>query len=327
MIMSPRSLAAAALLALSLVPLTAAAQAEADTVPLRFGWTPGMQAEVEYERVRVRSGEEGQDSMRLAYAYRLETEPHPEGLQIRYTGMRWTELPQLDGAAGQFFQALGRTESGGRPRYVIGEAGEFLRVEGTEQLSQELREAFRPMMAELQGEGLAALRNMMETLLSEEGLAGAATNDWGVLVEAWADFDMGMSDVYVLEDVFQTAVFPGVDIPITIHLDMTGRVPCTEAEAETNDPAPRCVELQTTSIPERGAMREALSGFIQQMGLPEDEVDEVLSQLQVETYVTLVTEPGTLRPHSLKTIKVVSGGEDEEPLQWEMETYRFQWIR
>lgn len=106
---------------------------------------------------------------------------------------------------------------------------------------------------------------------------------------------------------------------------MTGRVPCTEEEAEADDGAPRCVELQTTSIPEREAMRQAISGFIQQLGLPEEQVDGVLSQLRVETYVTLVTEPGTLRPHSLQAIKVIAGGGDEEPLQWEMETYRYRW--
>ncbi|HEU0302708.1 MAG TPA: hypothetical protein VFR37_24820 [Longimicrobium sp.] len=319
--MSHRFLAAA-VLALSLTPLHGTAQ-EADTAQLRFGWTPGMRAEVEYDRVRVRTTEEGQDSTYLAYVYRLETEPHPEGMRLRFAGMRWTELPELEGPAGQFLQAIGRIDSGGKPSYVVSQAGEFLRLEGTEQMADELRAAFQPIMAELQGEGLAALRNMMEAMLSEEGLAGAAANEWSTLVEAWADTDMAMSDLFVLEDSFQTPVFPGVDIPITIHIDMIGRVPCTEAEVD--DDAPRCVELQTTSIPEREAMRQAIGGFIQQLGLPEEEVDEVLSQLRVETYVKLVTEPGTLRPHSMQTIKVVSGGVDEEPMQWEMETYRYRW--
>lgn len=314
----------AAVLALTFLPLGAAAQQPADTVRLRFGWTPGMQAEVEYERMQVRNVDGDRDSTRIASTYRLETEPDAEGLLVRYAEMRWTELPEMDGPGGEFFRALGRTESGGRPRFVVNAGGEFVSVEGVEELAGELRAAMQPLLEEMEGDGVAALRNMIETTLSDEGLAAAMAAEWTTLVGFWVDADLDTEGVWEMEDSFQTPLFPGVDIPIVTRFEVAGRVACSGEDEN----APRCVELQTASIPDREAMQRAISGFIQQLGLPEEEVEEFLSQMEVETYVTLVTEPETLRPHYLQTMKVISGGQEEdEPLQVQTEIYRFRWER
>jgi hypothetical protein len=315
------SIAAAALLSLALLPLCAAAQEEpADTVRLRFGWTAGMRADVEYEHVRVRSVGGERDSTRMASVYRLEVDPHAEGLTVRYADMRWTELPRIEGPAGQFFDALGRTSSGGKARMVVSRDGEFLRAEGMEEVAQELRRAAEPMMAEMQGEGLEVFRDMMAGILSEEGMAAAAANEWSSLVEAWIGADMEVRAVYEEPDSLQVPFFPGVVMPVQVLIQMLGQAPCDEAGDDA-----ACVEIFTTSVPDEEAFRQAVGGFLRQAGLSEAEMEELLAQLQVETLVTLVTEPGTLRPWLLETTRTVSGGEDAPLGQVETETYRFRW--
>jgi hypothetical protein len=312
---------AAALLVAGL-PLAAVAQEEpADTVRLRFGWAPGMRADVEYEQVRVRSAEGERDSTRMASTYRLEVGPHAEGLSIRYADVRWTDLPQMEGPAGQFFEALGRTTSGGRPRMVVSSGGEFLRAEGMDEVAAELRQAFEPLMADMQGEGLEALRNMLESMLSEEGVAASAASEWGPLAGAWVDADLEVEAVYELEDSLQVPLFPTVMMPVVVQLEARGRVACTEGGDGT-----ACVELATSTVPDPEGLRRAIGGFLREAGVPEAEMDDVLGQLQLETYATLISEPGTLRPWFLQTTKVITGGdEDAPPLQVDTETYRFRW--
>lgn len=303
------------------LPLAAVAQQEpADTVRLRFGWAPGMRADVEYEQVRVRSMEGQRDSTRMASSYRLEVDPHAEGLTVRYADMRWTEMPRMEGPVGQFFDAIGRTSSGGKPRIVVSSAGEFLRAEGMEQIAEELRQAAEPMMAEMEGEGLEVFRNMMATILSEESMAAAVANEWNSSVGAWVG-EMEVNAVYEMEDSLQVPMFPALLVPVTVQIQARGRTPCDEAgDGE-------CVEILAESVPQEGAFRRVVGEFLRQAGLPEAEMEQVLGEMQMKTYVTLITEPGTLRPWLLQTTKTISLGEEEAPVQVETETYRFRWRR
>lgn len=312
---------AAAALALAL-PLSAVAQQEpADTVPLRFGWAAGMRADVEYEQVRVRSMEGQRDSTRMASSYRVEVEPHAEGLTVRYADMRWTEMPRMEGPVGQFFDAVGRTSSGGKARIVVSGAGEFLRAEGMEQIAEELRQAAAPMMAEMEGEGLEVFSNMMATILSQEAMAAAAANEWSSSVGAWVDAEMEVNAVYEMEDSLQVPMFPSLLVPVTVRIQARGQAPCGGAgDGE-------CVEILTESVPQEGAFRRVVGEFLRQAGLPEAEMEQVLGEMQMETYVTLITEPQTLRPWLLQTTKTISLGEDAAPVQVETETYRFRWRR
>lgn len=312
----------ATLLLAAALPLSAAAQqASPDTVRLRFGWAPGMQADVEYEQVRVRSVEGQRDSTRMASSYRVEVDPHAEGLTVRYADMRWTEMPRMEGPVGQFFDAIGRTSSGGKPRTVVSGAGEFVRVEGMEQIVEELRQAAEPMMAEMEGEGLSVFRSMMESVLSREAMTASVASEWSALVEAWVGSDLETGAVYEAEDSLQVPMLPGLIMPVTVLIEARGATPCHPAAEEGG-----CVEIVTSSAPDEGAFREVVGTFLRQAGVSDDEeIDEILGQMNLQTSVRLITEPGTLRPWLLETTKTISTGADQALVQVETETYRFRW--
>jgi|GEM_PF-2845960 len=310
-----------ALLLAAGLPLHAAAQQEApDTVRLRFGWTPGMRADVEYEQVRLRNVGGEPDSTRMASTYRMEVDPHADGLSVRYADMRWTELPRMEGPMGRFMEAIGRTSGGGKPRIVVSRGGEFLRAEGMEQVAEELRQAAEPLIADMDEEGLEVFGQMIESLLSQENMAASVESEWSSLVAAWLGTDWEVHAVYETEDVVQVPMFPTVMMPVTALIQAQGETPCEGAGK-----GGACVRIFTSSIPEEGSLRDAVGAFMRRSGADEEEMDEFLEQLKVETYVTLITEPGTLRPWLQETTRTVSIGENAELLHQDVETYRFRW--
>lgn len=315
-----RSCSRAGIAALLLAFAPALAAQAPDTVRLRFGWEPGMRADVDFEKVRIRNTDGRRDSTRMAMEYRIEVKPHPEGLLIANSAFRWTELPQLEGAAGEFYRALAASEISGQPEYVVSPGAEFLRVHGMEEMAAELRAMMGNFTAELEGEGAEPFRQMMETMLSPEALATSAATEWNTMVGGWVDADLEVGGEYELEDVAVVPLFPGVELPVLITFEVAGRVPCHE-----NDPRARCVELLTTSVPDRDVLRQALGEFMQRAGVPADQVEEVVSQMAGETYVTLITEPETLRPHAMEIEKVVYAGEEDEPIQVDTDRYRFRY--
>lgn len=315
----------AVLFAVLSLPVSAGAQTPAtdtvpaDTVRLRFGWTPGMRAQVEYEQVRVRSSDIGRDSVRLASTYRVEVEAHPEGLAVRYADMRWAD-PSVGGPVGEILRQAAEATSTGALRNVIGPEGDFLRVEGVEAVSAQLRQALQGTLSALDSAELAA--EAVSSMLSEEALASAASDEWNSLVGAWLDADLAVGGFYELESSFQSPLFPGVELPVFMEFSVPGRVPCT-----AQDDGARCVELRMSSYPDREALAEAIGDFLERLGAPPQELEGVLAALAVESHVTLVTEPGTLRPHRLVHYKAVYAGEGEDgdPAQTDTQTYVFRY--
>lgn len=314
---------AAAALAVVAAPLAAQDEA-ADTVRLRFGWQPGMRAEVETEQVRIRDTEADRDSVRMAFTYRLQVAGHPEGLAVTYADMRWTDLPG-DASSGmrRLFDALAASSSGGRGRTVVTRGGEFVRVEGTEEMAREVAQAMESLFAQVDDAGLANLRQMLSGMVSPEALSAAAEDEWNALVGTWVDADLEVGGVYELESSFQTPVFPGVEIPVLLEFQVEGWTPCTGAAGDGEEP---CVALVMISQPDAEVVAGAVRRFLEQAGLPVEEAGGLFAQLAVETFVTLVAEPATLRPHRLEIRRVVTGGTEEDaPMQTDTRIYTYRW--
>lgn len=317
-----------ALSVLALVAAPLAAQEEsADTVQLRFGWQPGMRAEVEMEQVRIRDTETGRDSVRMASTYRLQVAEHPEGLAVTYADMRWTEVP---GDAGpeirRLFDAMAASSSGGRARNVVTRGGEFVRVEGAEETAREVMAALEPLFAEVDEAGLANLRQMLAGMVSPEALSASAADEWNALVGAWVDADLEVGAVYALESSFQAPVFPGVEIPVSLQFQVEGWTQCAETDGGGDGEEP-CVALVMISQPDAEVVAGAIRRFLEQAGLPVEEADDLFAQLAVETFVSLVAEPATLRPHRLEIQRVVTGGEGEDaPMQTDTRVFTYRYV-
>jgi hypothetical protein len=309
----PKLIPIAAALVLAAAPLAAQ-----ETVHLRFGWQPGMRAEVETEQVRVRMVDGRRDSVRIASAYRMEVGEHAEGLAVTFADMRWTELPRADPVLGRFYEALARTMSAGRARRIVSTDGDFVRVDGAEQVAREVSAAVQPLLADVEASTLANVRQMISGMLSEQSLTATAADEWNALVGAWVDAELDEGDALTLESSFQLPMFPGVTIPLQLEFELVNRA----AACNPDDRGTRCVELRMSSVPDQEVLREALTDFLQRAGAPADQVKAIFAQMNVQTHVRVVTEPETLRPHLLVSRRVVTTGKaDDAPSQ--LETRRF----
>lgn len=317
--MMKRILLSAVLALAAAAPL--AAQQEGETVPLRFGWEPGMRAEVDFEQVRVLRKGSHSETSRLRASYRMDVSAHADGLAIDYSNMRWTELPQPEPDVGRFYEAVVRVTHGARPRSVVSPAGVFLGVEGAEQVAAQTSQALQPLLAGVSASVRPTARAMIAAGLDPGSLRLAAADEWNLMVGTWAGKDLEMGDLYTMESSFRSPLFNGATIPIHAELRVVKRVACTEQEVEE-----RCVEMELSSAPDQEMVARAYNDFLERSGAPEEEVQAAFSQLRIQSSFRIRADPRTLRPYYLQAVRNASGDPGADAIrQTETRTFRFRY--
>lgn len=316
--MNPIRLALA--LVLAAAPL-AAQTGSGETIPLRFGWEPGMQAEVDFEQVRVRRMRNASDSARLAATYRMNVSAHAGGLAIDYSGMRWTALPPPSPVTGRYYEAQALVNVGARPRSVVSRAGLFLRVEGEEQVAAQTRAAVEPLLAGVDASMRESGRAILAARLQPEALRHAAADEWNVMVGLWAGKELKVGEPYTMENVSRSPVFENVTIPIHVTMRIVGRIRCTP-----QDPEARCVEMEFLSAPDQETMARAHNDLLQRSGVPAEQVQATFAELNVQSSIRLHADPRTLRLYYVQIVRTASGHPGAGGLrQVQTRTFRFRY--
>jgi hypothetical protein len=317
--MNPTRLAVA--LALAATAPLAAQEGSGETIPLRFGWEPGMQAEIDYEQVRVRRMGSESDSARLAATYRMDVSAHAGGLAIDYSGMRWTALAPPIPRTGRFYEAQARVR-GARPRSVVSRAGAFLRAEGEEQVAARTRPALEPLLAGVDASMRESARALLAAALQPGVLRHAARDEWNVMVGLWAGKELEVGEPYTMENESRSPVFENVTIPIHVTLRIVGRTRCTPQDAEA-----RCVEMELVSAPDQEMMARAHNDLLQRSGVPAEQVQATFSELNIQSSVRLHADPRTLRLYYVQIVRNASGHPGAGALrQVETKTFRFRYL-
>jgi len=316
--MNPIRLAVA--LALAATAPLAAQQGSGETIPLRFGWEPGMQAEIDYEQVRVRRMGSESDSARLAATYRMDVSAHAGGLAIDYSGMRWTALPPPIRGTGRFYEAQARVTRA-RPRSVVSRAGAFLRVEGEEQVAAQTSAALEPLLAGVDASMRESARAILAARLQPGALRHAAHDEWNAIVGMWAGKELEIGEPYRMENASRSPMLGNVTIPIHVTLRIVGRTRCTPQDAEA-----RCVEMELTSAPDQEMMARAHNDLLQRSGVPAEQVQATFSELNVQSSVRIHADPRTLRLYYVQMVRTASGHPGAGGLrQVETRTFRFRY--
>ncbi|HST61953.1 MAG TPA: hypothetical protein VLK84_24850, partial [Longimicrobium sp.] len=303
------------------VPLAAQQEGRGETIPLRFGWEPGMRAEIDFEQVRLlRIGSE-RDSVRLAATYRMDVSAHEAGLAVEYSDLRWTALPPPRPGTGRFYEALVRVALGARPPSVVSRTGEFLRVEGAEQVAAQTGQALQPLLAGVRASLRESAQAIIAAGLQPGALRGAADAEWNRIVGMWAGQELVIGLPYTSEISSELPVLEGVAIPIHLKMRVVERIRCTPEDAEQ-----RCVEMEVTSAPDQGAMTQAFTDFLARTGLPDEQVQAMFAQFNIQSSYRLHTDPRTLRPYYLQGVSTTTADPGaEESSQVETRTFRFRY--
>jgi hypothetical protein len=301
---------------------TASAQetpVRADTVNLRFDWKAGTRARIETTRLQQTS--ESADTVSGSASYRMRVQAHADGLIISYESFEFptaadtTEAAQLDMLAEQAAAMV--------PKVVVDAAGSFVGIEDVASVRARLDTLMTRMLAP---EDAASARAMLATVVTEEGLAGLAAQEWNALVGRWAGSDLAIGAEYEFVEDAALPMLQGAVVPMVSTFTAGRRTSCSDT-GTGND----CVEIRVVSRADPAAVAEILTQFAAGL-LAMPGVGLAFESFELENTMVLVTEPSTLRPHRVRLSKGMKGvftadGERSEVSQTEVRTYRYTYAR
>jgi hypothetical protein len=281
-------------LPLFLVIALVAGTAPAETLTLRYAWSPGLHADVVYEATRSRTLAGETDEQRISGRYSMRTESAPAGLRVRFDDF---EVHTREGgpaggpqvALQDFLQRAGSM----LPDLLVSEEGRVVGVEGMDAVREKAQAGAGPVLAPLPADVRARVEAVLEQMFSPERLEAGARNQWQRDVEGWLGVEVESGRRYQQEGVGQVPALGNASVPVTLAYRMVGRTACESAAARE-----QCVILELTSeLEPEGAMaalRETFDRLAAQAGA-EIRVESV----ELESTMRLVTDPDTLIPRSL----------------------------
>ncbi len=301
--------------------MAAAANDSPDFAALKFDWKPGLKAVIDYEITKSRKSGNTLNDTRMKMKSELAIEAHPQGLQINEKIIEYA----IDGDKGssveqEFSLKLMNKLAQFTPSYIVSPTGQLLSITQLnvmkEVLRHELNEVFKESPPDIQQQ----LNYVFDKLLTEEMFFAQIQADWKLRISQWLGAQLEKGRAYENSAAIPVAMLGNIEIPVTVVFLYLGRVPCT-----AKDTGLGCVELEMKSSLDAEGMTAAISRFFTMMGqtMPEN------FAFKIDEKVTLVTEPQTLRPHQITTIKMTRtpvGGQYStiEEIETKKEIYTYQ---
>ena len=274
-----------------------------EPVSLRFGWPPGMQAQVltQASRQRVIGSDTREGATTTSYA--LAVHADADGVLVQTFDVR--AQVRSDGVSPQqqaLLEFVTRA-SASLPVLLVAPSGQVLGLRGVAEMRRELLAAMTPLLTG-PAEQTETMRQSFESLFAEERLSGVVTALWTPIVGAWSGADLVIGETYEGADQQPSPLVPGMPITMAYKYRVMRRLPCTAGAT-----ALACVEIRLISRPSDEAL-PAIRASMQQlfsMNAPRGATMPEIDDLEVKNSLTLITEPATLRPHRLVQERSISG--------------------
>lgn len=252
-----------------------------ETIPLRFGWEPGEVAAVESVRSQTGWSPRGIETRKVALRYELAASAGADGaLEVERRNVRIDAMPAVwEPQAVELVAA-----ELGKPDLLISAAGNLAGIDE----ESRVQATVASLLGKLAQAGKApeSFRGRLSEVFGDDGLRRQAAWDWDELVGLWSGGDFEVGRTYHARDRVAIDGLGGIGLEMLFEATLVGRVPC----GATDDGA-RCVQLELVSRPEPG-QHPRLLAFVATL-FP----GRVAKGIEVEDRVTVITEPGALRPH------------------------------
>lgn len=273
----------------------------ADTTAVRFhfGWPAGTRATVETMRVRARTlGDDG-DTLDAAFRCRMNVSAAPGGLRIAYDQFEFPDEPTGDRT--RQIQGVLQALSSLSPGMVVNRRGEFVHLEGME----ELRRALDPVLANFLGpieDAPPSVRRLVEAALSESTMEASAGQEWNSLVGSWLDAEFRMGHSYSLQSAEPIPLLGGARVPMTYEFALVGRGPCADG-----DSLPACVMVTLDSWPDPDSMKVAIGDFVARLDAVPRSGAFLFRTLDTSTHLLVVMDAETMLPYRMELTRAVEG--------------------
>lgn len=216
------------------------------------------------------------------------------------------------------------------PDYVVSTEGDFIRVENLGEYYSRLEKALLQGLPGDNDEAKEKVKQLMNSLISEESLRASLEDDWNGNIYNWTGGSYRVGEIYTYAMQYQTPTFGGMEFPMTLTQQLTGRVPC-----HANDARQSCVRLvQTTRVADPSytrAMQQFIVKTVQDLaGANAKDIKLSVDRAEVVTTRTLIAEPETMMIHeehesTVKTTVISEGGRSETALDTEETTTRYSY--
>lgn len=252
-----------------------------------FAWpVPGS---VRVEKVGVKRG------TTATLRYRLDLQPAAEStIRVRQLDFEFVAVNGQDATTPAMQEKLASAKALTQavPDLVIDRAGEYLRIDGLD----DMLERFGRFQREQKGQSEAESQRLMKSMRMPEvtaALQQACSKDWSAWAGAWIGFEVQPGAQ--AEAVGEVALF-GATMPAKV----------TRRHHGAAEGHPGHVRLSITSLVEGAeaakALAEAMDALVQKAGNSPIPVG-ALESIRLETNLEVITDPKTLRPLRAKWTK------------------------
>ena len=304
----PRACLLALLVSAALAAGTHVSANVKETIALTFDWPAGLRGKVAFS-ARTSKMQNGQSQdLAMAGRYEFTTVDASDGLLIEFHNVE-TEVENAGSGPQAMIQKYMAEATSTPPSYVVGHDGEFLRVEGLAEFRQSILDGMSEALSEFPSQTRDQIMQTMAGVFSKEQVEVSLVSEWNSTVGTWLNAEMDEGDVYELTYSQAVPAFGNMEVPMRSTFEFKRRLPCNGEEDAKN-----CVELEARTFVDPDGLSAAVEAFLAQ--IPSGQIAPRIDDLQQETVIRLISEPGTLLPHlmetSTHTTTTISVGEETQ---------------
>jgi len=262
----------ALLLASALV--VAPAQQAPDTITPTFDWTAGtvLEASITLEQVQGQDGQT-QPGPAIEATARRTIADHPQGLLVTST---------VDGQQGS-----------ANPPFVVSDDGDFLGVEGVEQMVSRMREQMLAgVRAQTGGTVPPEAEAMADQMFTAESLEASVREEHQLLVGFWADRTWDLNGVQMTRTATQDGLTQAI-VPTDVELSWKGYAACAPGEAPES-----CIELQAELFPDANAVATSFESLL----TAQNPGAVIVNRATIERTVRILAHPESLVPRLVEDV-------------------------
>lgn len=278
-------------------------------VALVFRWEPGMQADVVSTRSRTRTGaNELANSIRSRYTLRVEAAD--DELQVRFADLE-VEVAGKRAPAAEAIQFIGQMGDLA-PDYRVTPHGDFVGLVDMPAFQQRMETLLSGMVPP---EARAPLGPMVELLTSEAFLGRRTAEPWNAIVGTWVGAELALGSEYRTQIREPVPIVPGAEVMMNYRFAVTELAPCERGGVERE-----CATLEMLSVADPEDTTRMIESILDRIAAQILDETPVITGLELENRLRVVTEPDGLIPHQVQLTKnlratVTTGDEQREMVQ------------
>lgn len=279
---------------------------------LRFAWPDGASAKVQTRSQghrTTKSDEKRAWDMSADFTMRIKRSGE-RVVVVRegFSGWKGTFPRSFGGGAERFVDMI--------PTLIASPAGEFIGIEG-----QETARKLMTSSVEQSGGVDSKARTVFESITSDAGLRGIASDHWSILVNLWEQVELDPAAYYEIRTVAQVPQLGGGEIELTGKIEFVKEIPCSQGPGDR-----RCVQLRAETKPDEKQVKTILESLLKKADAGQPKITLFDQQFKVD----IIVEKKTMLPQQLTITRLhtfdlemqgIKDGLTEEITK----TYSFAW--